>query len=286
MKKRVLSVLVAVMLVACMFTSAMAATAGLEAPTSVEVDEKIVATVTTPVLEDVSAATVEARVAFDKDNLTLVEYKVGTAASTVEDVVVVKNSSSVDEANAAGYFTFTLTTSNGENAIALDKVVEAVATFEVKEGATEVKQFELVRYYVEVIGADGIGEEIFGLADAAKPEGAVITINVPCEHDWVVAAEKVEPTCTANGAEVAYVCSKCGDTKGGEEIKALGHKWGEWKVNEDKTTETRACERCDATETREYNPETGDTMSAVLFLAMAAMFVAGIVVVNKARKHA
>ena len=75
-------------------------------------------------------------------------------------------------------------------------------------------------------------------------------------HDYQeVADSAVEPTCTEAGKEADQKCSRCGDVITGKEIKALGHDWGEWKETKAPTVdaegeETRACSRCDETETR------------------------------------
>jgi hypothetical protein len=89
----------------------------------------------------------------------------------------------------------------------------------------------------------------------------------------------VEATCTATGNSAYWVCDQgdkpCGkyfsDAEGKTEItkdswviKALGHKWGEWKVTKAATEteegiETRTCDRCKATETRKIDKKSPST---------------------------
>ena len=72
-------------------------------------------------------------------------------------------------------------------------------------------------------------------------------------HDYVSKVTK-EATCTEKGS-ITKTCSKCGDIIT-EEIPALGHKFGEWKVTVDATVlapeqQERICETCGAKETKE-----------------------------------
>lgn len=316
MKKRVFAVLLAVMLLVASFSTAMAATAGISAPATVEQGEKITVTITMPALEGVKAATIETKVAYDTTKVELVEY-------TAAEVTGQSNmSSTVEEANAAGSFTGTIVSPSGENTVDMGKDLVWTAVFEAAKGVTEAT-FTVETFYAEGLEEDGFtGIPYYGEEDSAK--SVTVKINVPCEHNWEETAAKVEPKCGVAGKEAVYTCSICGATKGGEEIKALEHKWevkeevastckdagyvtkkcalcgeevtttleladhtwGEWTLDEEGTTETRTCEVCGATESREYNPETGDTMMSVLFLAMAATFVVAIAKVNKARKDA
>ena len=278
MKKRVLSVLVAVMLVACMFTSAMASSVTFEAaPEKVEPGKEVTVTLTAPAVEGAKAATIQTKIVFDNTQVELVKYD----APTVEGGS--KMQSSVDDANKAGAYTSTYNGESGENTIDLSKDIVWEATFKVLETATAV-EFTVDTFYVEGLEADGVTAIDYYTKDDVAGK-LVVELDVPCAHNWVEKEGK-DATCTEAGYTAYQECSICGEIKGQEVIEELGHKWGEWKVNEDGETQTRVCERCNESETKPYNPPTGDTMSAVLFLAMAAMFVAGIVVVNKARKHA
>lgn len=72
-------------------------------------------------------------------------------------------------------------------------------------------------------------------------------------HDYVSKVTK-EATCTEKGS-ITKTCSKCGDIIT-EEIPALGHKFGEWKVTVDATVlapeqQERICETCGTKETKE-----------------------------------
>lgn len=72
-------------------------------------------------------------------------------------------------------------------------------------------------------------------------------------HDYVSKVTK-EATCTEKGI-LTKTCSKCGDVIT-EEIQALGHKFGEWKVTAEATVlapaqQERICESCGTKETKE-----------------------------------
>ena len=67
----------------------------------------------------------------------------------------------------------------------------------------------------------------------------------------------VAPTCTEQGY-TTYTCH-CGDTYVDDYVDALGHTFGDWTVTEQETCtkagmETRTCEVCGETETREIPP--------------------------------
>ena len=83
--------------------------------------------------------------------------------------------------------------------------------------------------------------------------GDVITETIaPHGHD-LIHHNKVDPTCTTSGHEAYDTCSKC-DYSTYKEIPALGHDYGEWKVEVEPTTEseglkTRTCSICGEKET-------------------------------------
>ncbi len=83
--------------------------------------------------------------------------------------------------------------------------------------------------------------------------GDVITETiVPHGHD-LVHHDKVDPTCTTSGHEAYDTCSKC-DYSTYKKIPALGHDYGEWKVEVEPTTDseglkTRTCSICGEKET-------------------------------------
>ena len=295
MKKRVLSVLVAVMLVACMFTSAMASSVTFEAaPEKVEPGKEVTVTLTAPAVEGAKAATIQTKIVFDNTQVELVKYD----APTVEGGS--KMQSSVDDANKAGAYTSTYNGESGENTIDLSKDIVWEATFKVLETATAV-EFTVDTFYVEGLEADGVTAIDYYTKDDVAGK-LVVELDVPCAHNWVEKEGK-DATCTEAGYTAYQECSICHEIKGQEVIEAKGHTYGDWtewthtgevaegeECKECTMERTRTCSVCNYVdkETKKHNdnPETGDTMSAVLFLAMAAMFVAGIVVVNKARKHA
>ncbi|MBR6800189.1 MAG: hypothetical protein IKM61_00355 [Eubacteriaceae bacterium] len=319
MKKRVLSVLLAAMLLVASFASVSAAEAGVSVDkTTAEIGDTVVVTLTIPAI-NTKLAGVQTGVKFDNTVFEVVKYDC-VSMPGVPDPTTMGTWPSLEECQAAGEVTSTYVNFGGENSIDLSKGFALTAELKVldtaKGGTTEIVVEDFICY--EMNGSDSVDH---------TPQintKATVTIDVPCAHDWKETAAKVEPTCDEAGKEAVYTCSICGATKGGEEIAALGHKWevkekvestckdagyviekcsvcgeekttaleladhtwGEWVLDEEGTTETRTCEVCGATESREYNPETGDTMMAVLFLAMAATFVVAIAKVNKARKNA
>ena len=95
-----------------------------------------------------------------------------------------------------------------------------------------------------------------------------------CSHDGshvdtetvnTVPTVSTQPTCTALG-KTTYTATFSNSafakqTKTVENIAALGHNWGEWKVTTPATVDqdgvqTRTCSRCSATETRSYAADT------------------------------
>ncbi len=72
----------------------------------------------------------------------------------------------------------------------------------------------------------------------------------PVEHSYET--KVVEPTCTEGGYTV-YVCA-CGEMYEADETQPLGHDFGEWVMVEP-GLESRTCNRCGETETREAQPD-------------------------------
>ncbi len=70
-----------------------------------------------------------------------------------------------------------------------------------------------------------------------------------CKEHKTEIKDAKEATCTEKGFTGNEVCTVCGKTiKAGEEIPALGHDWGEWKLTKpatatEKGEETRVCKR-------------------------------------------
>ncbi len=97
------------------------------------------------------------------------------------------------------------------------------------------------------------------VSDGQASASATKTVKVPgtgstvCEHDYK--AVVTAPTCTEAGY-TTYTCSKCEDSYKDDEVAALGHDYGEWKLTTaatctEKGVETRECARCDAKENRD-----------------------------------
>ena len=77
------------------------------------------------------------------------------------------------------------------------------------------------------------------------------TWEPPHEHEYTAAV--TEATCTEQGY-TTYTCA-CGDSYTADEVAALGHDYGQWRVNKAPTCtaegeEIRSCSRCDSTESR------------------------------------
>lgn len=73
-----------------------------------------------------------------------------------------------------------------------------------------------------------------------------------CDHDYVEKRE--EPTCTHPG-ESYFECAKCGYQYGHQNLKPLGHAFGEWETVLEATCENageeiRICSRCGEQESR------------------------------------
>lgn len=101
------------------------------------------------------------------------------------------------------------------------------------------------------------GEEIRICDRCGKSETRVVE-KLPHTPAEAVEENRVEPTCTEDGGydEVVY-CFVCGHELNRENVAltALDHDWGDWTVKTAPTCtaegeETRACSRCDATESR------------------------------------
>ncbi len=102
-----------------------------------------------------------------------------------------------------------------------------------------------------------------GTTKATCTEPGVTTYSCTCGESYTeetaalghsYSTTTTAATCTADGKTVT-ICSRCGEAST-TTIKALGHSWGGWVVTKQPTalnkgSETRTCERCGATETRE-----------------------------------
>ena len=93
----------------------------------------------------------------------------------------------------------------------------------------------------------------------AESDAMLIIIHSGHAEGEAVVENNVEPTCTEEGShDVVIYCTVCGEelSREAKTVAALGHAWGEWTVTAEPTCtekgeETRACSRCDATETRD-----------------------------------
>ena len=85
----------------------------------------------------------------------------------------------------------------------------------------------------------------------SRCDDSYVDTYTPAAGHNEVAAEKKEATCTETGYTAGSYCDKCGEVfEGKEEIKALGHKYGEWITDEEATctergSKHRDCGRCD-----------------------------------------
>lgn len=93
--------------------------------------------------------------------------------------------------------------------------------------------------------------ELYPVYDGGEPEPP----KPEHTHEYKLDSELSKaPTCTEAGKNV-YVCSSCDDSYT-EDVAATGHKWGEWKVVDEATTdkegqEKRTCGTCGEKEFRE-----------------------------------
>ena len=79
-------------------------------------------------------------------------------------------------------------------------------------------------------------------------------VTVICNHAWDEGVVTTEPTCTEDGIKT-YTCTVCGQVLKTESVPATGHSWGDWVLTTEPTldadgVETRTCQTCGATETR------------------------------------
>ena len=90
---------------------------------------------------------------------------------------------------------------------------------------------------------DAKGDDITGGGDAGGGDNPI----VECEHNIEI-LPAVAPTCEEKGLTEGKKCSKCGEIiLAQEEVSALGHNWGEWRLDEypliegDVDTHSRVC---------------------------------------------
>ena len=81
-----------------------------------------------------------------------------------------------------------------------------------------------------------------------------------CTHSGTRVVNKVNATCSTEGYTGDKVCGYCGVTVSyGTSIPTTAHTWGDW-VDTSEDEQTRACTKCDATETRESVCEHTETV--------------------------
>ena len=75
---------------------------------------------------------------------------------------------------------------------------------------------------------DAKGDDITGGGDAGGGDNPI----VECEHNIEI-LPAVAPTCEEKGLTEGKKCSKCGEIiLAQEEVSALGHNWGEWRLDD------------------------------------------------------
>lgn len=117
-------------------------------------------------------------------------------------------------------------------------------TFTLKSGTVSANDFEVTAFKLY--------DENSSLISSEKT--AQTAINFSCTHAATTEQVTTTPTHTDAGAK-NIVCAVCGETISTESIPALGHTYGEWTVKTaptctEKGVEERSCS-CGATETRE-----------------------------------
>ena len=218
--KKLITLLLAVMLVFGMATTAFAAEKG----------DEVTITFT---VSDPGAAVIGAQINYDQNALELLSISAG---------------------ELTGNGLFSGTASSGKVAYVGSSNITGsgsvfVATFKVKDSAEVGKTYDVTATVDASTTADANGK----LVDISITGGS-ITIDHDCVFgEWTV--EKAA-TCTENGSKYR-TCTVPGCTeKETEVITALGHDMGEWKVTKEATctekgTETKECARCEHKATRE-----------------------------------
>lgn len=216
MKKIVAFLLVAVMLLACMATTALAAEAG----------DTVTISFTTN--DNPGFANFRIFVNYDASVLELVSIEAGdvTSGGILYPNGATVTYMSVTDATAQGTL-FTATFKVSQNAQPGSYPVTATLdTTSVSNAAAQPVTFTI--------------------------NGGVVVIE--CEHAYGAYVQTTAPTCTDAGVETR-TCSKCGATQT-RPVAALGHAFGEWTQTTapnctDAGVETRTCANCNVTETRE-----------------------------------
>ncbi len=227
MKKIIISLLVVLLLVSGMATTAIAATVG----ETVEVE------VTVSGNPGFGCYTVD--LSYDTTALKLVGMSDAGCLSAGKGYFL----SNVDGA-CASFFVADLNNVTGDGKL-------FIATFEVLDGAEAGKTYDVTASFEPGSLANANNEDI-----SMNIAGGSVTIDKPVhEHvygEWVV--EKAA-TCTVNGSRYR-TCTVAGCVdKQTEVITALGHSLGQWTVATDSTcaaegTQIRKCAKCDYSESK------------------------------------
>ncbi|MBQ8831063.1 MAG: hypothetical protein IJ017_05655 [Oscillospiraceae bacterium] len=222
MKKFISLLIVAVLLVSCMATTALAAGATLTVSNeTASAGETVTVSFS---ISEATFATYQVGLTYDSSVLTLKSIQQGAATQGL-----FSGGSKASAMNMADY------TANG---------VLFTATFDVADTAP------VGTYTV------GAAVENFTMADAVTTlsvgvaSGSVTVPEAPHVHDYT--ATVTEPTCEEKGY-TTYTCS-CGDSYKEDSVDALGHSYDKWVVTKAATcteagAETRTCSACGDVET-------------------------------------
>ena len=251
MKRFLTCLLLAVMLVTCMATTAFAAERGDE----VVVEFKVSG--------NTGFGNLQVSMSYDKSALTFVKIEgAGISAGQIF----------MGGADIFGVMSASGGAVNGDGTVAR-------VTFKVADGA------DLDTYTVS--GTVDICREPDGVTDVPlSVSGGSVTVT--CNHEWltkeptcatggsktckkcatsetmdptgnhsfnVLVEEAVEATCEADGKTAVYKCENCTTRDGGKVIEKKDHAWGEWSKTEGTCvvmgTETRICATCKTEETKD-----------------------------------
>lgn len=93
-------------------------------------------------------------------------------------------------------------------------------------------------------------------------------VKAPTGHNFVIKAPATPATCTTEGRTALEECTSCHSTKGGIEIKALGHMYGNATITKMPTVDapgekTCKCSRCGGVKTEEIGkaPKKGEIIT-------------------------
>lgn len=227
MKKKILSVLLAVLILTAMLTTSLVAfAASATYNVGVKTDGKTMeVTVTLP--GSAKAAGGNFTLQYNKDRLTY--------SKTEGTVIGSFNGNYRDNAVRLSFSSPNAYTSDTQ----LVKII-----FTVKNGKASASDISLPAYKVYDENSTNIGDETKGSAK----------ITFTCSHSKTADKITKNPACTTAG-EKQIVCSVCDAVIKTESIPATGHSFGAWTVTKaatctEKGTETRTCS-CGAKETRD-----------------------------------